>query len=74
VTDVSKLVVGQEVRISSGCYGGWTGKVVDVTPERHVIVDVDGDSLAFDQEGKALNINPTYECGPFYIEGFEPKE
>jgi hypothetical protein len=63
---VDTLVVGQDVRMLSGCYY-CQGKVTKITPE-----GVDVGSLRFDKEGKGRPGSSTYECGPWYILGTQP--
>jgi hypothetical protein len=69
------LVVGQEVDISSGCYGS-SGKVVKITPDgvdvQTGVMQNDGtwnahEVLHFDNDGKGCDEEGTHECGPWYI-------
>lgn len=65
------LVVGQEVRIFSGCYG-LTGKVVKITKQGTTIVICEnhGEFRFFD-DGWGCD-EGTHECGPWQIEGALP--
>jgi hypothetical protein len=70
------LVVGQKVRMTSGCYG-CEGRVVDISPSGVVEVQTgvmqnDGtwnadELLHFDNNGKGRDAEGTIECGPWYI-------
>jgi hypothetical protein len=70
--DTSKLVVGQDVDMVSGCY--WNhGKVVKSHPEGVDVQAMYGVILHFDNEGKGRpDGNSTFECGLWYIEGAQP--
>jgi hypothetical protein len=73
--DTKTLVVGQDVSIRSGCYGG-KGKVVRVTTSG---VDVQTDWIGgglfrFDNDGKGCDGKATYECGPWYVVGSPAEE
>lgn len=71
------LVVGQKVRMRSGCYG-CEGTVVDVSPSGVVEVQTgvmqnDGtwnphELLHFDNNGKGRDAEGTIEGGPWYID------
>jgi hypothetical protein len=74
------LVVGQKVRMTSGCYG-CEGRVVDISPSGIVEVQTgvmqnDGTwnaderlhLLHFDNNGKGRDAEGTIECGPWYID------
>ncbi len=72
IMDATKLVVGQEVSMSSGIYG-CKGKVVEVTPEGVVVQDdYSGGLIRFDKKGKGLDrlLDGTYEAGEYYIDDF----
>ena len=70
------LVVGQKVRMTSGCYG-CEGRVVDISPSGVVEVQTgvmqnDGtwnahELLHFDNNGNGRDAEGTIECGPWYI-------
>ena len=70
------LVVGQKVRMTSGCYG-CEGKVVDISPSGVVEVQTgvmqnDGawnahELLHFDNNRNGRDAEGTIECGPWYI-------
>jgi hypothetical protein len=68
--DVTKLVVGQDVTMLSGCYYCW-GKVVEVTPDGVTVQTKDG-LFSFDSKGKSSDCRATYECGAWYIQGTQP--
>jgi hypothetical protein len=67
------LIVGQEVHMTSGCYGE-KGIVAKITPFHvDVLTTRTGMLLRFDINGKGLDgISPlengTFECGPWYID------
>ena len=70
------LEVGQNVNLSSGVYG-CQGTVVSVTPSSVVIeatvqsnLTRVGDALHFDAKGQGNDNEGTFECGPWYIDGF----
>ena len=72
--DTTKLVVGHEVFVVSGCYYS-DGKVVKVTPEgvevqlaRNPLPGAAKAILQFDTKGEALNGIDTAECGPYVID------
>jgi hypothetical protein len=64
--DTKKLVVGQEVRIHSGCYYE-NGKVLEVTLSGVEVHILDGRRFRFDTLGNGCDGNATYECGPWEI-------
>lgn len=66
VLDTQKLVVGQEVSMSSGVYG-CEGEVVKVTPNGVEVQTNHAGFLRFDNKGKGLDWG-THECGPWYID------
>jgi hypothetical protein len=63
--DAKKLVGGEDVHIVSGPYF-WRGKVVKVTPEG-VEVQTREQLLHFDNKGKGLDAEGTYECGAWQL-------
>jgi hypothetical protein len=69
VLDTTKLVVGQEVSISSGVMGG-EGRVVKVSPEG-VEVEIPSFSSTpfhFDSTGKGRDDEGTFENGAYYLD------
>jgi len=67
-----RFVVGQKVRMASGCYG-CEGRVVDVSPSGLVEVQTDGtfnahQLLHFDNSGKGREAEGTCEGGPWELE------
>jgi hypothetical protein len=78
--DATKLVVGHEVFVVSGCYYS-DGKVVKVTQEgvevqlaRNPLPGAAKAIWQFDTKGKALNGIGTAECGPYVIDDMPFKE
>jgi hypothetical protein len=70
--DTTKLVVGQDVDLTSGIY--WApGKVVKVTPEGEEVQVMHG-ILHFDNEGKSCDGEGTHEGGPWYIDETLPPD
>jgi hypothetical protein len=74
--DTKKLVVGQEVTMTSGCYSR-DGKVVRVTwlgaEVQTGVMQNDGtwnadEVLHFNRRGKGRDEEGTYECGPYFID------
>jgi hypothetical protein len=79
--DNATVAVGQNVRVRSGTYQGFgkVVKVVKLTPEGvvvRVVVQVDGlkKLLRFDKDGKGLDVDSSYECGPWCIDVEEHPE
>jgi hypothetical protein len=66
--DTSKLVVGQEVRMSglAGTSYGWSGTVLKVTPEG-VEVRTSAGNMSFDSKGEYDGSDP-FSGGPCWID------
>ena len=73
VLDTTKLVVGQEVSMSSGVYG-CEGKVVKVTPDGVEVQTNYAGLLHFDSKGRGRDDEGTYENGAYYIDYMSPAE
>lgn len=74
--DTKALVVGQDVHAVSGVYS-IKGKVVKVTQSgvevQTGVMQTNGawnvhELMHFDENGKGLASEGTYECGPYHIE------
>ena len=65
--DTTKLVVGQEVYMSSGIWAS-RGIVVKITPEGAEVFSISGgDLLRFYADGRGWEVDGTYDCGPWEL-------
>jgi len=72
--DTSKLVVGQDVRVVSGCYFGGEGKVSKITSSSVDVELCGGVVWRFNKDGKESNGSGTFECGPWELEDREAED